>query len=46
MGQIGQARALFGDRVGSPGSAVRYDLEVDPGSIPRLAAEHGLVLPG
>jgi hypothetical protein len=25
--------------------AARYDLEVDPGSIPRLAAAHGLVLP-
>ena len=26
--------------------AARYDLEVDPASVPRLAAEHGLRIPG
>jgi uncharacterized cupin superfamily protein len=26
--------------------AARYELEVEPESVPRLAAEHGLVLPG
>lgn len=25
--------------------AARYDLEVDPASVPRLAAAHGLILP-
>jgi quercetin dioxygenase-like cupin family protein len=45
----------LGEILGRPGPpdvaalgelAAQYDLEVDPASIPRLAADHGLVLPG
>jgi len=47
--------AELGEILGTPGRpdlnalgalAARYDLEVDPGSVPRLVAQHGLLLPG